>query len=165
MYTARSTPADIKSRLICINICRRPVPIPLSSLSRAESGRQTHAFGFFCKWDQRQSYRESNGRQGDRDADCVEMTHPGPDQERDSSSHKTSCGSRKGEGAGSALGSVLLGEPQRVHGKIGAPQSEEKQAHHEPGERPRFPVEDVTECYGDENHHQGKVKAQSHASS
>src|SRR6266404_5760925 len=91
------------------------------------------------------------------------MLNASANQKSDPGSAKSRKGSGESEGAGAALGGILLWQPQRVNGKIRSAKTEKEQADKEPRKSRRAKIEDLSKRERDEDRHHGEIKCESPA--
>ena len=81
-------------------------------------------------------------------------------QERNSCAAKSGERSGESERAGAAFRGILLGQPERIDGEVGAAETQKEQANEKPWERARSKVEDLAERERDEHHHQSEEEGE-----
>src|SRR5689334_1343859 len=120
-------------------------PFQCIAISNPDSGRQRLAFGLFAKGEEQQSDYERQSCQGNGCAQSLEMSHAGAHQQSESRGGEATEIRGESERAGAALGSVLLGKPERIDDEIGASQSHQERKNNEPSDGMHLHIEDVAE--------------------
>src|SRR5260370_23825112 len=124
-------------------------------------GGEGLALGFFAERQKQEPHHECDRSQSHGDSSSLEVANSKAHEEADSRRREASDIGRESKSADAAFRAVLLGNPKRIHGKIGSADAEEEQAAHKPGKRVVLEVEDKAERQRDEDEHHRKEKAKS----
>src|SRR5256884_479522 len=129
-------------------------------LRRAALGGQAFSASFRAERNEQQADRKGDRGHGDRssqravafDAGAHEKCYPG--------ACKTRERGRKGKCAGAALRRILLRQPERVHGEIGAAQPEKEKTDKKPRKRGCSEIENLSERQRNGRKHQREINPQ-----
>lgn len=91
-----------------------------ASSPASELGGQALAAGLCAQWNQKQSEQEGNRSHRHGGSERAKMPDALAYQKRNASPAKSRERGGKGEGTGAALCGILLGQPKRVDGEVGA---------------------------------------------